>query len=209
MHLCIYAKKGRCLPSEGSWRTSAISNPSISKWKIWDWRSTIGVTLPADVEVCPLRYGASGRDCGGIGTQEVSLVERRAVLDTAENDEKDEDDGAGDEDEGRRAQYGTYAKGVSYSIRLAIVVLPRRHSRIPAAIADVCELYYDRMGILRPEGWDSTRSCPIAVLSASFAWALLKQRARTSKRTLTLTLTATTMIPWRDIRLGALFRLSR
>jgi hypothetical protein len=44
--------------------------------------------------------GAGAGDAGGVGAEEVGLVEGSCVGDTGEDGEEEEDEGAGDEDEG-------------------------------------------------------------------------------------------------------------
>jgi len=90
--------------NESFWSTCTSSNPCVSKWQIRNRLATILVACTANVEVCPLRNGPSGTgNCRCIGLQEICLVERCGIRDTAENDEELKNDCACDQDQGHYA----------------------------------------------------------------------------------------------------------
>lgn len=78
-------------------RTAA---PGLSKRRRRTSATAAVVVLAAEVEVGPLGDGAGAGDAGGVGAEEVGLVEGSCVGDTGEDGEEEEDEGAGDEDEG-------------------------------------------------------------------------------------------------------------
>jgi hypothetical protein len=80
--------------------TPCITGPGITQRQRRAGRAAVGVVVAADAEVGPLGDGAGALDAGGVGAEEVGLSEGRGVGYAREDDEPEEDEGAGEEEEG-------------------------------------------------------------------------------------------------------------
>ena len=76
-------------------RTRRISRPRIPERQAGAGGAAVGVVQPADLEVGPLGDGAGALDARGGRAQEIGLAEGGRVGHTREDDEPEEDEGAG------------------------------------------------------------------------------------------------------------------
>lgn len=80
------------------------SIPSLAEGGRRTCATAVGVVFTTEVEVGPLGDVAGTADAGGVGLEEVGLVERCGVAHAGEDGEEEEDEGAGDENEGGDCQ---------------------------------------------------------------------------------------------------------
>jgi hypothetical protein len=86
------------------------SIPSLAEGGRGTCATAVGVAFTTEVEVGPLGDVAGTCDAGGVGLEEVGLVERCGVAQTGEDGEEEENEGAGDEDEGSDCQRSVWRR---------------------------------------------------------------------------------------------------
>ena len=82
-------------PNQRIRRTTRIGSPRITQRQTGARRAAVGVVESADLEVGPLGDGAGTLDARGGRAQEVGLAEGGGVGYAGEDDEPEEEEGAG------------------------------------------------------------------------------------------------------------------
>lgn len=89
---------------ERAGRVLGVRVPGLAKGGRGTGLAAVVVALAAEVKVGPLGDVAGAGDAAGVGAEEVDLVEGRGVFYAGEDEEPEEEEGAGHEDEGSDAQ---------------------------------------------------------------------------------------------------------
>lgn len=92
------------LADEVGWGIGGVGSPGEAERQGRVGAAAVCVVKPADLEVGPLRDVSGALDAGRVGAEEVGLSQGRRVGDAREDDEPEEELGAGEEEERQRRQ---------------------------------------------------------------------------------------------------------